>query len=472
MRVNYDTINENITRDDKELYLWQVLQNPYIPVDVEPYYEQSLIILDEISKKTPRNRLVAGGAYSGKSQLVAIDVCRFLMYPEYNALLLRNTYPQITAAGEVVDKLDSWLCDKERLGSYVCKHNHTQHYFEASSGARIWYGSCDNPKQMDKFRGTSYNRIYVIEATEIDEVVLDFMNRSVRPAEGGLNTNIQEMYMLVTNPSYGPGADYIRRNFIDENSPFKYYNLDLMMNDKVDRVKYDQRLSMMSPLQQAFMRYGDWDFIASEGLLLSMEEFRRAEIPSNSYKYSDVNYSVIGIDLAGKGRDNTSLTHLLLMKDGHIIIDDNMLMGTSNIEESLSLFVKRQKQKYNINQVLIEQEGGSSPIYALRHFANILEDLQDEYYFDVDLETVNGKGSKFERATPIAYGIREGMVKVNTNIPNKNQLINQFMYITPVEDKMKELPSPDYLDSCSLAYNFLIEELDIEDDYNYKRGVV
>lgn len=463
MIVDYDRLAGDITSTQKELYLEQIVKNPYIPDDIDPFYEQAIILMDEMDSQDPSNRLVAGGAYSGKSELVAIDVCRFLMYPDYRALLLRNTLVQMKMPGEVKSKLERWLCDEQRLGDRVCIHNKSDHFFKAPSGAEIHYGGCDSEAQMDKYRGSSYNRLYLLEASEINGVALDFLNRSVRPPEGS-TSNIQEMCMYVSNPSWGPGVDYLKKTFIDIDSKCKYYNLDLMMNPYVPRKRYDKRLSRMDAQSQAFMRYGDWDFKASNGLLMSGDEFDQAQIQPEHYSYDDVIYSLIGVDVAGSGKDYTSMTHLCLLKNHKVIIDDNIHISDTLIEAAMNDFVKRQKDKHPLNAVVIEQEGGSMTTYALRHFRNALQSVQDKYHFTVEKKSTDGS-SKFERARPCANQIRMKNVLINNKLPNKLRLRNQYMYLHPDKREMKKYESPDFADSVHIAYNYMIEQLDIERYY-------
>lgn len=458
MLVDYNTVKRNLTEQKKQLYEYEVLRNPYIPENTKPYYEQALIMMDEADKKYPGTRLVSGGAYSGKSQFVALDACRYLMYPGYAALMLRNTLREIRSEGEVVSKLESWLCDSERLGDYTCNHNKTQMFFESHSGARIYYGSCDSKLSMDKLRGSSYHRIYTIESSEMDEEVLDFLPRSLRSPNGVDNIPLQITH--VSNPSFGPGVEWLKKNYINKDAPYKHYRLNLMMNKYVPREEYDKQLSQMSPLQQAFMRYGDWDFVADEGLLITRKEFTEAE--TTDYNYDDIVYSIVSIDLAGEGDDYTSLTHLIVLGDGRLVIDDNKLISHHLIEEPLKLFIEEQEQKHPLYNVVFEQEGGSSSTYALAHFEAVLEDLKKQYQpFEVSLQGTGGK-SKFERATPLASMIRNKRVLINKNLPNKNMLINQFMYITPIKTDLKPYPSPDILDSCTIGFNFLSSHLGIE----------
>ena len=64
------------------------------------------------------------------------------------------------------------------------------------------------------------------------------------------------------------------------------------------------------------------------------------------------------------------------------------------------------------------------------------------------------QGSKFVRARPVGKSIREKKLFINKNIDEAllNELRNQFGYIHPLKEKMKEYPSPDLLDSTDYAH--------------------
>ena len=121
MLVDYNKLNKSLTESEQQTYIDEVLRNPYIPhgtqkepwKKVDPYFEQALILMDECDKKYPDYKLISGGAYSGKSQMIAIMAARYLIYPNYRGLILRNTYKQVVSSGGAVDKLRSWLCDKK-----------------------------------------------------------------------------------------------------------------------------------------------------------------------------------------------------------------------------------------------------------------------------------------------------------------------------------------------------------------------
>lgn len=474
MLVDYEQLNQSITRKQEKIYVDEILRNPYLPHGskrypenkVEPYFEQALILMDECDKKYPDYKLISGGAFSGKSQMIAIMAARYLIYPNYRGLILRNTYNQVVSSGGAVDKLRKWLCDSDRLGEYVCHENKKDMYFEAPTGARIYYGYCNRPDQMDKIRGTSFHIIYVEEASEIPGDILEFLPRSIRPWNG--YDEIPECYVLNSNPSFGPGVDWLKKMFIDENSPHKHYTLDLMMNPYVDRIAYDRKLAEMSPLQQAFMRFGDWDYTPQQGKLITLEQLRAAEISPNDYSYDDTVMSVIGIDVAGEGDDYTSLSFILFQQNGMVIFDDNMLLNDSTIEDMLVEFVRVQKEKHNVYKVLFEGEPGSYTTHVSKHFRNVLSDAQDRYPFTVSMKRVSK--NKFERARPFAYALRNGLCFVNERLPNKNMFYNQCMYVDPSKAVMKKHKSPDILDSVDLAYNYLDGLYNIR-RYNREFGV-
>lgn len=461
MLVDYNQLNQNITTQEEKIYLEEIINNPYIPGTVDPYFEQELILMDECESKYPDYKLISGGAFSGKSQMIAIMAARYLVYPNYRSIILRNTYKQVVSSGGAVDKLRSWLLDKKRLGKYVCRENKTEMYFEAPNGARIYYGYCDREDQMDKIRGTSYHIIFVEEASEIPGDILDFLPRSIRPWNGF--DYIPETYILNSNPSFGPGVDWLRKNFIDEGSSHKHYQLNLMMNPYVDRIAYDKRLSEMSPVQQAFMRFGDWDYVPNDGLLLTREQLLNAEIEPYSYSYDETVFSLVGIDVAGGGRDYNSMTLELLLQDGRVILDDNMHVNESTFEDSLLEFIKQCKEKIKLNRIIFEGEPGSYGKSGIKHYKRILKKVQDKYPFSTKLNKVTE--SKYERARPLAYGIRQRYIYINKNIPNKRLLQNQFMYIHPDKKIMKKHKSPDFLDSATLAYNEINKNFSVEDYY-------
>ena len=76
-------------------------------------------------------------------------------------------------------------------------------------------------------------------------------------------------------------------------------------------------------------------------------------------------------------------------------------------------------------------------------------------------------GDKYTRASPHALAVKENRLFFNEtlmNLPNTvynplNSLFNQYVYVNPDKDIMKQYSSPDELDSLSYAYIGLDELL-------------
>lgn len=448
--MDYKEFRKTITSEDKQLYIETVLKNPYIPIT--PFYEQMLILMDKSERK-----LIAGSAGSGKTETIAVACCRYLMYPEYSALILRTTYNTVKSEGSVVRTLERWLLDEERLGEMVCKHNQTSHYFEAPSGARIYYGAINDEKMMDKFRGTEYNFIALDEASEFDEETIDFIPRSLRKPEPVL---VPKQLILASNPSHKPGADYLKEHYVHDTGEFPYFELDMLMNPFIDREHYFQTLKKMSPQQQAYMLYGDWDWVGSEGLLISSDDFINIQIRKSMYTDKSIVYGIIGIDLASTGKDQTSLTYICITDDQQVIISDNKLISDEHTEEPIKQFIEYHCINNRVDKVAIEKEGGSNSYYAGLHFEGVLARIMNKYGFFLDSRSTKGV-SKYDRAIPLAYAIRNKLIWINEDIPNKSILLNQLIYIHPDKQVLGKYPSPDYLDSADLAFNCLDEDFSI-----------
>ena len=107
--------------------------------------------------------------------------------------------------------------------------------------------------------------------------------------------------------------------------------------------------------------------------------------------------------------------------------------------------------------------------HAIQHFIESFEEIQDNYRFSVEAYSTKSQ-SKFERARPVADNIINGNVLINTALPNKLRLRNQFMYLDPDKQIMKKHESPDFVDSVSIAFNYMIDQLNVEQYFRISRS--
>ena len=108
--------------------------------------------------------------------------------------------------------------------------------------------------------------------------------------------------------------------------------------------------------------------------------------------------------------------------------------------------------KWNPYVVNFEQELGSDSAYALKHWQNVLNDLVRKN--GIIVKKTQSSNSKYNRARPTANLIRQNRLFFDRNInPERlRALFNQYVYIHPDKEIMKEYPSPDELDSLGYAF--------------------
>jgi hypothetical protein len=142
------------------------------------------------------------------------------------------------------------------------------------------------------------------------------------------------------------------------------------------------------------------------------------------------------------------------------------LMATPDndmIEEQVRNFIIR-NMKYNPVLLNFEREPGSRSEDALKYWIGVLADLFNENQI-MDTPASN-TGSKYNRARPHANLVKEDQLFFNEELLSDNvddynplnSLFNQYVYVHPKKEVMKEFSSPDELDSVSYA-NIAMDDL-------------
>ncbi len=431
---------------DKILYTKTILENPYIPFKPYPKQAIPLILLNQEEKNhKPNNVLTGAGGYGGKSYLGAMAAAQYLQEPDYTCLVTRLNYAELLDTNSIWENLVDWCCDSERLGDLACTEKKTPTpRIIAPNGNIIYFKAFDNASKKHKFKSASYDRIVNDEASELHPEVLTFQYRSMR------NTSrIPRGILNLSNPG-GDSTDYLVEKFVDGDNP--YIALDWRDNPHIDRRAYEGSLNELDYIDQQYQKYGNWHYKPTSGELITYDELKESLIKTEDYNQYRVMFNVIGIDLAGKGRDRTSCTSLTLYENGQIILTDGTSTPSAYPEEMVSQFLETQYEKYLTNLVNYEAEPGSDSIYSLRHWQDTLA------YFTIPngiiVKDTSASHSKFNRARPIAREIRKGNIRIDENINKEwlEKLFDQFIYISPNPEVMKKQKSPDELDSLGYAY--------------------
>lgn len=456
MKMLVEAIKEtDFHHDTYDLLTETIYNNPYCKF--KPYPKQAIPILyacmpekygDDGTRK-PNDVLAGAGGFGGKTYLASMLAVQYLQAPDYTCLVTRRNYAELLDTNSVWDNLIDWCCDEDRLGKdLVCDYKKSPTpQITAPNGNTIYFKAFDRDEKKQKFKSASYDRIVNDEASELPEAVLRFQYRSSR------NTSrIPRSIINLSNPG-GESTDYLVENFVD--GPKPYIALDWRDNPHIDKVAYEGSLNELDYIDQQYQKYGNWHYKPTAGDLISYDILNNSFIPLKNYIEREVMFCTMGIDLAGKGRDNTVALNLLLLDNNLIICNDIMIEPSAYPEDYIHEIVERQAEENELYKVTFEAEPGSDSVYNMRYWKkDVLKELIYEYGLLIDDErpSVN----KFTRARPLAKAIKNGQLKFCETLREKlirnNGLFDQFITVSPNPEVMKKQKSPDELDALGYAF--------------------
>lgn len=203
-------------------------------------------------------------------------------YPEYVALLVRRTFPQL-------ERNFKPECDKlyKMYGAVWQERNHSYIF---PSGAKVYLVHCKDEKALDNYIGGNYNFLGIDEVNQFPERWVEALATSVRSN----NKEIKPQICLTSNPG-NVGHAWLKRKFVEKCPPQpmeKVYNKEfdvwyqptktappyrdeerisyqyipatvfdnptLLKNDK----KYVRELKRLNPTLRAMWLEGRWDVFA------------------------------------------------------------------------------------------------------------------------------------------------------------------------------------------------------------------
>ena len=412
-------------------YEYTILDNPFI--DFELYDKQSFVALTSCHKHDGINEFLTGGPGSGgKTMLLAALALQFVEFPQYRCLVTRKNYRELVGTGSVFDILKNIPGVKTRESGLI--------RIKFPSGAEIHFKAFNDESHKQDVKGESYHTILNDEASELSESVLKFLYRSLRRK---IDDWIPLRFGNASNPG-GDSTDYLVEKYIDGDLP--YIRMGYQDNPYIDNDTYEAALMELDYIDRKYQMEGDWKYKPSVGDLLSRAE-GEAQLTTMT---TPIHYELIGIDLAGKGKDMFAVVCYDFLANGIEYIKDFDQTQSSNPESLLINFVMKHNPDPRYPQtsaIVIEQEGGGSPEYAKKYF----QDLLLEYGYNIPVILKKPQGSKYQRARPLMHSIKLGNTKLNQDSNYIHDFIDEGIELSP-DGKGK---SPNLVDSASLARNFL-----------------
>ena len=145
--------------------------------------------------------LFGGAAGPGKTDCLVIAATRYVSNPNYKALILRRTFPQLE---EIMDRCRKYypMIDP---GAYFLATEKRWHF---SSGATVKLGHCQHEADRFNYQGQDYGFIGFDEATQFTETIYTYLFSRCRCTD----PTIRPMIRATSNPG-GEGHQFIKDRF-------------------------------------------------------------------------------------------------------------------------------------------------------------------------------------------------------------------------------------------------------------------
>lgn len=444
MKIQYQDLSVEDLQKQISLLTETIYKNKYIPETHRNPFDNQIDFLTYNSEEL----LYGGQAGGGKSDALLMAALQYVDHKDYSALLLRRTYQDLSQPNAIMDRAKKWLHPYTTTGEVHWSEKTKT--FTFPSGSTLSFGYLAHDNDLDQYQGSELQFVGFDELTQFTEKQYTYLHSRLRKLK---SSDIPIRMRAGTNPG-GRGHNWVKKRFILGDVPFIPSSYE--DNIYLDTEEYTKSLMKLDELTRRQLMDGDWDAVITNGLLMNLERLHQNLIPiTNDYKPV---FSTIGIDPAGTGTDKFSVTLLTYFTNDTFSVMDMMATPDSDmIDEHVRNFIIR-NLKYNPVLINFEREPGSDSLYALEFWRGKLADYFNENQI-MDTPASN-TGSKYNRARPHANAVKEDklffnekLLADNVNEYNPlNSLFNQYVYVHPKKEVMKEYSSPDELDSLSYAW--------------------
>ena len=98
----------------------------------------------------------------------------YVDFPEYNAILFRKTYTDLSLPGALMDVSKEWLTNSP------AKWNELKKVWIFPSGATLSFGYLDNTNAKYRYQGSQFHFIGLDEVSQIDEASYRYLFSRLR----------------------------------------------------------------------------------------------------------------------------------------------------------------------------------------------------------------------------------------------------------------------------------------------------
>lgn len=229
-----------------------VLENPYIPHDPTPR-QARFLMLDDVLEA-----FYGGAAGGGKSDALLMAALQYVHVPNYAALLLRKSYPDLALPGALMDRSREWLPDVR-----WDEKSKTYHF---PSGATLTFGYLYTPTDKFRYKSAEFQFIGFDELTQFDEPSYLYLFSRLRKTT---DMNVPLRMRAASNPG-DIGHQWVKDRFLTPKAKEAgrvFVPAKVDDNPHIDQGEYLNSLWQLCGGDETTykqLRYGDWDAFAGQ----------------------------------------------------------------------------------------------------------------------------------------------------------------------------------------------------------------
>ncbi len=330
-----------------------------------------------------------GGAAGGaKSFGLLMAALQYVDLPDYDALLLRRTFADLSKPNALIDISKQWLMPTDAVWS----EKYRQWVFP--SGATLSFGYLEHENDIYQYQGASYNFIGFDELTHFTERQYTYLFSRKRRS---LGSTIPNRIRSAGNPG-GIGHEWVKTRFVSTRHPKRLFiPSKLSDNPHLDADDYrENSLSNLDIVTRARLENGDWEVNESGGIF-KREWFKIVD----SLPTDELVRSVRTWDLAGTeptpnnpNPDYTAGLKGYELVSGKILLTDMLRFrgNSGEVEKQVKSAAALDGVK---TRIVIEQEGGSAG-------KSVIEGYQLRALKGYEVVGKRPTGSKLDRAKPVS----------------------------------------------------------------------
>ena len=334
----------------------------YIPLVPTPK-QQAFLLLE------CKDAFYGGAARGGKSVALLMAALQWVDMPNYNAILIRDTYANLSKPGALIPMSHDWLA-----GTDAHWHGDLKQW-NFPSGATLSFGYLDSPMDHFHHKSSNYQFEGIDEAVSIrEEQALYMFTRLTRTVEQE-RMGIPLRFRCASNPPHRlevARGSWVKTRYVDSLTRRKgaiFIPAKLQDNPYEDQYHYEhESLSEVDPITRAQLLEGDWN-VKATGHMFKRHWFEVVDAPPTLNTKVIRYWDMAATEDAGAF---TSGCKISMTPDGLFFIE-SIIRGQLSPRHCEALVRQTADMDGKDVAIWMEQEPGSSGVAIIDHYRrNIL----------------------------------------------------------------------------------------------------